>query len=80
MTKQNMGGPAFPLTIETISATQSLTEAHGMTLWDHYAAAALTGRCIDGESTIENDAKAAAADAAADAMLAERQKMMDNHD
>lgn len=76
MTKQHMGGPAFPTENERQTGANSYHH-EGMTLWDYYAAAALTGT-VNENHTAYSDASIAAE--IADAMLTERQKRMDNHD
>lgn len=74
--KTYMGGPAFP------DPARGHAQGHpndalgsGMTLWDYYAAAALTGCCVnDTERNFSSDDIAEEAARIADAMLAEHAK------
>ena len=70
MSNEKMGGPAFP-----VPNSANVNGQEGMTLWDYYAAAAVTGYLaavnrVDDSMTHE-------AATAADLMIAERAKRMD---
>jgi len=70
----DMGGPAFPVFPETMAGRASAYR--GMTLWDYYAAAALS--CLGPDRLGKNHASIAAE--IADAMLTERRKRMSTPD
>lgn len=79
----NDGGPAFPqLNVEVVSDHMAVQNVSGgMSLWDFYAAAAMTGMLVS--SSFDDsypDSKTAALEAAdyADAMIAEREKRRAN--
>ena len=79
MSNEKMGGPAFPTLYGAERANDENTlfnVANGMTLWDYYAAAALTGILA---STNSGDWALLAECSAnqADAMLKERAKRME---
>ena len=75
MSAPKMGGPAFP-----VPNSANVNGQEGMTLWDYYAAAALTGvesaNCAGGE-ILSPEKSANIAAQLADAMLAERAKRME---
>ena len=79
-TKHDDGGPAFPGTrveIDNMTGKVSaldFSKPAGMTLWDHYAAAALTGMLADSNLTGNHSEFARQSGETADAMLAERNK------
>lgn len=84
--KINDGGPAFPIGHPDCStAGQSIKEAQGMTLRDHFAGLALQGILISSTTKttaskmtivemLDRDVAAMAAYQFADAMIAERSK------
>ena len=75
MSNRDMGGPAFPVFPET--ETGHAAAFGGMTLWDYYAAAAVTGGCSsDLERVMTSKEIAQEAARIADAMLAERKRRM----
>ena len=82
MRNNNMGGPAFPQTISTLDGVPTFPAEYGVagaTLWDYYAAAALP-EClytIDGVTRLAVEAADRAGEIA-DAMLAERNKRMED--
>jgi hypothetical protein len=79
-TKPNDGGLAFPQSVafnpnnEAVTAGHYFPDCSGMTLRDHFAAAALTGFCSSDEPHLTFEGAAADAYRQADAMLAEREK------
>jgi hypothetical protein len=78
-TVDKMGGPAFPQAHPDMCIEgQSVKETQGVTLWDYYAAAALTG-LIAAYPDTDCGHKGLCHDAGifADAMLAERAKRME---
>ena len=71
MSNEKMGGPAFPV------GSGDMRDPTGMTLWDYYAGAALTGYLTDPCATGNFAVYARDAANQADAMIAERAKRMD---
>ena len=74
MSNEKMGGPAFPV------GSGDMRDPTGMTLWDYYAAAALTGvESANGAGCeiLSPEKSAHIAAQLADAMLAERAKRME---
>ena len=69
MSTKKMGGPAFPSVGEGFGDPRY--SAAGMTLWDYYAAAVLSGVTTD---IISPENACIYAANAADAMLAERER------
>jgi len=63
------GGPAFPALGNTYGNANK-----GMTLWDYYAAAALTGQESNPNNDWDYNESAQIAAKMADAMIAERKK------
>lgn len=80
MSDEKMGGPAFPTMYGAERANDDNTlfnVTNGMTLWDYYAAAAMTGYLAAGNRV--DDSMAHEAATAADLMLAERAKRAENY-
>ena len=78
MSNEKMGGPAFPTMYGAERANEDNTlfnATPGTTLWDYYAAAALSSQDMPGESCTRTAVHLAAY--AADLMLAERAKRME---
>lgn len=73
MSKVNDGGPAFPVA-ETHEIASELPWTQGMTLRDWFAGQALVGIYADSDRQWTPKLRAEIAYAAADAMLAEREK------
>ena len=83
MSNDKMGGPVYPTT-HAVERLHNGTDLHqvinGMTLWDYYAAAALPECLYTIDGTIKSAVEAASrAGEMADAMLAERNKRMENN-
>lgn len=80
MTADKMGGPAFPTPVadDRDCAGRFVSGYGGMTLWDYFAAAALTAtrRCTNG-ATENTRITASIAASIADAMMEERAKRME---
>jgi hypothetical protein len=82
----NDGGPAFPqLEVEAVAGREIVTTSKGgMSIWDEYAKAAITGYLAwspptDGGTRLKPETVAEYAADIADAMIAEREKRRANH-